>query len=467
MSFVSNVVLGYLRFFARLSLKLHKPTVIGITGSVGKSSTRNLIYAVLEDYFPTKMISKGNSETGIPLGMLGLTPINYLFLDWVRMLVLVPFGLNYLSKTKYLILEMGIDEPYPPKNMEYLLTIVKPTISVFLNVHPVHTMQFEKSITNILNTKKLNREEKLKLLLIKISEEKGKIITANNKCEIAIYNSNNLYINDLISKFKKENKNKLLDFKSFGMSQSDDIAFNSFTANLKGSKFLFTSKKNNTKNYSSNFDKYLLPEAYREGISAGILIGEIVGLNQQEIERSLISNFLLPKSRATLFDGINNSFIIDSSYNSSKASTLSFLDLLKTLKNKYQDKPIVFLMGDMRELGQNAKTEHEEVYLKLKEIVDYLYCVGPLTKGFIVDNEKNKNGNLNLKEIQWFANSVQAGSYLKKNLPKNSIILVKGSQNTIFLEEAVKCILKNKEDQKKLCRQEDFWKKEKEYLYKY
>lgn len=464
MSLVSKIVLVYLRFFAKLSLKLHKPTVIGITGSVGKSSTRNLIYAVLEDHFPTKMISKGNSETGIPLGILGLIPKNYSYFDWIRLLVLSPFGLNYLSKTKYLILEMGIDEPYPPKNMQYLLSIVKPTISVFLNVHPVHTMQFEKSITNILNTKKLNTEEKLKLLLIKISEEKGKIITNNNKCEIAIYNSNNLYINDLISKFKKNNSNKLIKFSSFGIEKSDDIIFKNFTADLKGSEFSFFSKKQ-SKDILINFKNYLLPEAYREGIASAILVGQVTGLNLREIQNSIISNLILPKSRATLFDGINNSFIIDSSYNSSKASTLSFLDLLKTLKNKYQDKPIVFLMGDMRELGENAKTEHEEVYLRLNEIVDYLFCVGPLTKEFIIDNEKNKNGKLNLKEIQWFTNSVQAGSYLKKNLPKNSIILVKGSQNTIFLEEAVKFILKNNEDKNKLCRQEDFWKKEKKYLY--
>src|SRR3989344_72354 len=221
MSLISILVLKYLRFFAKLSLRIHKPTVIGITGSVGKSSTRNVVFGVLKDYYPTKMISKGNSESGIPLGILGLSPINYSKLDWLRMLLFSPCGLGYLSKTKFLIIEMGVDEPNPPKNMEYLLTIVKPSISIFLNVHPVHTMQFEKSISNILKTKIINNEEKLNLLLLKISEEKGKIITDNSNCQTAFYNSDNPYVNDLISKFKKTNTNKLLKFSSFGVNKSN------------------------------------------------------------------------------------------------------------------------------------------------------------------------------------------------------------------------------------------------------
>ena len=464
MSLISILVLKYLRFFAKLSLRIHKPTVIGITGSVGKSSTRNVVFGVLKDYYPTKMISKGNSESGIPLGILGLSPINYSKLDWLRMLLFSPCGLGYLSKTKFLIIEMGVDEPNPPKNMEYLLTIVKPAISIFLNVHPVHTMQFEKSISNILKTKIINNEEKLNLLLLKISEEKGKIITDNSNCQTAFYNSDNPYVNDLISKFKKTNTNKLLKFSSFGVNKSNDIIFKGYSADLNGSRFLFYSKKNFNE-YSLNFDKYLLPKTYSEGLAASILVGEFIGLNKKEIGKSLISNFLLPKGRASLFEGINNSYIIDSSYNSSKASVLSFLGLLNNLKSEYQDRPIIFLMGDMRELGESAKSEHEKVFTELRDVVDYLYCVGPLTKEFITDNKKFKDDYKKIKKVLWFNNSIKAGKFLEFNLPKDSIVLVKGSQNTIFLEEAIKFILKNKEDQESLCRQEKFWMQEKKYLF--
>src|SRR3990167_7778197 len=134
-------VLYYLRFLAKIALFLNRPQVIGITGSAGKSSTRNAVFAVLKNNFKTKMIVKGNSESGIPLGILGLAPKDYSKIDWLRMILLAPFGLFHLLGTKYLVVEMGIDEPDPPKNMEYLLTVVKPQIAIFINVHPVHTMQ--------------------------------------------------------------------------------------------------------------------------------------------------------------------------------------------------------------------------------------------------------------------------------------------------------------------------------------
>jgi UDP-N-acetylmuramyl pentapeptide synthase len=181
--------------------------------------------------------------------------------------------------------------------------------------------------------------------------------------------------------------------------------------------------------------------------------------------------------------GINNAKIIDSSYNASKSAVIAFLEMMRELK-KQTKRPIAFVFGDMRELGDEAKIEHEAVAQKLRGIVDYLYLVGPLTREFVLphvdlhttdvalndsDESKKKennttikqNNNSELKEVRWFANAKYAGEYLKDNLPKNSLVLVKGSQNTIFLEETIKYILANKDDVKKLTRQSSFWMKTK------
>src|SRR5438270_759680 len=130
-------LLLYFRLFASLALRIHQPEVVGITGSVGKSSAREAIAAVLSAYYPTKVIEKGNSEIGIPLGILGLqvnslgfqTPLRSVA-DYIRLLVLAVPGLFFLRGTKYLVIEMGVDEPEEPKNMTYLLRIVKPHIAV-------------------------------------------------------------------------------------------------------------------------------------------------------------------------------------------------------------------------------------------------------------------------------------------------------------------------------------------------
>ena len=144
--YISLLYLSYLRYFARKALAKHKPTIIGIAGSVGKSSTAHALFSVLKLHGNTKLV--GNSETGIPLGILGLTPSSYSLADWARLLINAPRGIDHLKGTKYLIAEMGIDDPYPPKNMEYLLTILKPDIAIVLNESATHSMQFGKAISD-------------------------------------------------------------------------------------------------------------------------------------------------------------------------------------------------------------------------------------------------------------------------------------------------------------------------------
>lgn len=425
----------YLRFFAKLALHINKPKVIGITGSAGKSSTRNVIYSILKDYFSVKMLEKGNSETGIPLAILGLSPIDYSFFDWLRLMLLTPFRLFYLKGTQYIIVEMGVDEPNPPKNMGYLLSITKPNIAVFLNVYPVHTQQFGS--------------------VEKITKEKVKIITESG-CGIGIYNNDNIYVKNEMSKFCYPDKIKLL---TFGKAQSNSIYYKNYQIDERGTKFEF---EINHQVILINLIGYLLPQPYLEVFSASILIGIELGLSLQQIKKSIENNFNLPKSRSSMLQGINNSLIIDSSYNASAEPTISFLKMVYELKEQTK-KPMVFVFGDMRELGGKAREEHEKVLAVIPEIVDYLYCVGSITKEFIFNKIKIRSNKF--KAIEWFKNSYLAGEYIKDHLPENSIILIKGSQNGIFLEESIKPILKYKHDINKLCRQEEFWMKKKTKLF--
>ena len=410
------------------------------------------------DYYPTKVIEKGNSETGIPLGILGLFPIDYSLFDWLRLIIRSPFGLLYLRGTTYLVVEMGVDDPYPPKNLGYLLTIVRPDIAVLLNAYPVHTMQFEKTLTDMeIKETRCSLEKRTELLTQKIAREKSKIITESG-CRVWIFNNDNQNIKNEILKIK--NSNQKLELFSFGNDSINNIYYQNYEVNLKGSRFSFISGNNNIEIKINN---YLLPKEYREILAAGILVGKAVKLNDKQIIKSMEKNFHLPKSRASLLSGINNSIIIDSSYNASRAAVLAFLNMAYQIKIDYK-KSLIFIFGDMRELGEEAEVEHKRVLDKILQTVDYLYCVGELTKRFVIDKFKVENEklkvtvkSLKLKEVKWFKSSKDAGMYLRSHLPNNAIVLVKGSQNTIFLEETVKAILKNKKDIDKLCRQERFW----------
>lgn len=462
-SMVYLAVLSYLRFFARVALYLNKPHVIGITGSAGKSSTRDTIYGMLKDYFPTKMLQKGNSEIGIPLGILGLSIKENSFSEWIWYLLRAPFGVGYLKGVRYLVVEMGIDEPTSPKNMEFLLSVLEPEIAIFLNVHPVHTFQFQKSLTSQELQKTAGDPKKREeAIMKKIAEEKGKIIT-HSGCRIGIYNSDSSYINDVIARHHKEivqiygvKKTALV---SFGKTDCD-ICYGAYDVDIQSTKFEFSFRDKEIMQIVIR--RYALPCEYFEVCGAAILAGKNIGLTNSQIKMSIEKNFQLPAGRATIFQGLHNSRIIDSSYNASKVPVIAFLDLMYRIKEK-EKRPLVFLFGDMRELGDLAEKEHKEVVDKILEGVDYLYCVGELTKKYVIPylHSESRIQNSELKEVKHFNNSIEAGAYLKENLPENALVLVKGSQNTIFLEEAIKFLLLNREDEKRLCRQGGMWERKK------
>lgn len=441
-------VLFYLRFWAQVALKVHRPYVIGVAGSVGKSSTRNALFAVLSEYFKTGVVS-GNSETGVPLGILGLSLDGFSNINWFRTLIKAPLSVGSLRKYQYLIVEMGIDDPYPPKNMSYLLTIVKPEMSIDLNATATHTMQFEKLL-------KKHTKDSLEFIVNKIAEEDSKIIT-NGFTRVGIYNNDDERLSEVIHKRTKKESLTLL---TFGSKKGNSVIYDDYAIYSKKTKFSYkvqTSKGERIIELS--FPGFILPPASKESFAAVILATHSLGLKYAQIKEALEKNFTIPKGRSSLFAGIKNSLVIDSSYNSSKSTVLSFLEMLRTLKEK-TGRPVLFLMGDMRELGNESKQEHEEVAKAILKVVDELYCVGPQTQEFVVPIVKEGLGKKGMTtKVEWYKNAIQAGLHIKEEMPENALILVKGSQNTLYLEEAIKFLLENQNDAKNLTRQEDYWMK--------
>lgn len=425
---------------------LHRPYVIGVAGSTGKSSTRNALYAVLKNHLNVKLIH-GNSETGIPLGILGIKPRGFTFKDWVIMLLKCPFGIFYIREADYIIVEMGIDEPRPPKNMSYLLSIVRPNIAISLNVSATHTMQFDSLLVN----KSLDERETHTFLLQKIAEEDTKIITESGS-QYGIYNADNRFIRDVISGKKITTPTTLL---SFGQYDVNNIWYGAYNMDHTKTEFeFFITLSGVVKSIKLTFKQFVLPKVYQEVFAATILCALTLQITAEQIKNSLEEHFSLPKGRGSLIPGIKQSIIIDSSYNSSSDSVISLLSLLGELKSQTK-RPTVFLFGDMRELGSQERAEHEKVAEYAFSVADYIYCVGPLTQQYVIPLvEKHRD---EIKEIRWFSTSHEAGLYMKSHLPEHCLILVKGSQNQIYLEEAIGHILKNTADKKLLCRQDQYW----------
>jgi len=384
---LSLLLLNYFRLLARLQIskirylqKLRGKTltIVGITGSTGKTSTLHACEAALKSNFIVKTNAGSNSESGIPLNILGISVSGYSPLHWLKYALLAPAMLIANWRTyDIFLMEMGIDGPDEPKNMTYLLKIVIPDIGIFLNVSPVHLEYFS--------------------FLDDIAREKAKLV---NSTPLAIINS----ADPLVKKFSQNPR---------------QISLKPITLEIPG---------------------YVLPPIYKITFGTVFALTKILGLTPTLTKQSLIVNFRLPPGRSSLLKGINQSTLIDSTYNSSPLAVAEMLKLLAI-----HPEPRLTVLGDMRELGTVSAIEHTKLYHLALKSADTIISIGPETKKYFGDKA--------VKFDYWW----QAADYLKNDFPLRATILIKGSQNTIFLEELVKQLLQDKSDYSKLCRQSRYW----------
>jgi len=154
----------------------------------------------------------------------------------------------------------------------------------------------------------------------------------------------------------------------------------------------------------------------------------------------------------SVFQGIKDTVVIDSSYNN--ATLTPILDLLSFIKEIGKQRRRIGIIGDMRELGTMSKALHEEVANKILDSLDIAILIGPLSQQYILPILKK-----NKLPVYSFLNFTSAkATILEVVLPKD-MILIKGSQNTLFLERAVQILLKNPKDREKLCRRGEYWDK--------
>jgi UDP-N-acetylmuramoyl-tripeptide--D-alanyl-D-alanine ligase len=439
--FIYFAALLYLRFWAVNKLKHSKAKVIGVTGSVGKSSFIYLLDEIAKTKLKVKTTLQGNSESGIPLEILGLRDklSDYTVLTWLKVFLLAPF--YSFSKFDYdlFIVEMGVDSPFEPKNMEYLLKIVKPDIGVVLNIAPVHTEQFSIGLSenNTLNEKQI---------VDRIAAEKMKLVTLMPVNHVAIINSDNKYMYKYLPDIKAP-------ITTFGRNLKADFRLlNSRVVLDQGTVFEF---KYQDKKYEINFSKQLLFNEYGINILAVLATADKLGIDIRDAVKIIKKSFTLPPGRLSLFKGKKDTLLLDSSYNSSPIATTEIFEMVKLLHVKGRK---IAVLGDMRELGDLSAQKHEEIAILATQTFDKIILIGAQMHNFALPT-LIKSG-FDPKSLFSFETVFEVGEFMEKELLKSGdLILVKGSQNTIYLEEAVSELLDNDQDRIKLCRQSNYWQK--------
>jgi len=389
-----------LKILAKLTLARYKPRVIGITGSVGKTSTKTAIYTVLKKGTNKNVRMSGgnlNTELGMPLAILGDYDVSGGALFWLRVILKAKFRLLFLwSKKSYpdvLVLEYGADKP---GDIKKLVDIVTPDIGVVTAVGdiPVH-IEFYDSANSI-------------------ADEKANLIRNLGPTEKAILN-----IDD--PRVHRMREVTLAEVMTFGFDSTADVRINDVKNNSKDGKpsglllKLGVDKNNATVEIDDVFGK---SQAY--AVAAATAVGLAEGMKLTTIMDAL-KFYEGVKGRTKLIPGIKNSFILDDTYNASPLSGSEALEILNDL-DAYRK---IAVLGDMLELGGHTEKAHIALGEHAAQVVDILVTVGAradfIAEGAIARGFPEKN-------IQRFDSSDDAKLAIQDLIKSGDLVLVKGSQ---------------------------------------
>lgn len=417
LKFLQSTLREYLRFFATWQIRKFRLlsflfrrqfTVVGITGSAGKTSTVAACQAALQDHYYVKSNQNYNSQYGLPANILGFKLDSYSPIFWLKVALLAPLSLLFSwDFPEIYLVEMDVDGPQKPHNISYLLSIIKPDIAIHLNVSTVHTQNFDP-----LTHPNLTSQKRQQTVLRLMAKEQAQLVYALKPSQTAFLNLND----PQIAAYSRSLTCQVVPIQPYPLSK------------LKLSQ------------------KYIFPDIYQITFGVALMLADYFKIPPKSALTSLQKNFSLAPSRSSLFQGIFQSRVIDSSYNASPEPMREFLTLLSRQKG-----PKIAILGDMREMGLQTELEHRDLAPHALASADLILTVGPEMQRYFPDHPKIQ------KFLYWW----QALNYLKSNskLINKANILIKGSQNTIYLEEIVKGLLSNKNDSKFLCRQSKFWLK--------
>jgi len=412
---------GVLRLLAVLMINKFKPGIVGVTGSVGKTSAKRAVFAVLRCYRRVR-VSKGNlnNEFGFPLTILGDWSENDLNLVsrgrppgsdrikkaifWFKVIVAAILKLIFYSRRAYpevLILEYGADRP---GDLKYLLEIAKPHISIVTAVGdiPVHVEFFE------------NPEM--------VAREKEQLVETLPATGVAILNADD----PRVLKMKDRTAAHII---SYGFSSEAQLKISNFNYRLDQKKNISISFR---LDYGGSFVSVNLDGLVGKGQAYAAAAGAAVGLafGQSLIKITEALRYVKsPPHRLRLIPGIKQTTVIDDSYNAAPASMRLALETIKELKSKRK----IGILGDMLEIGKYTAVAHEEAGRLAAKTVDVLVTVGPRAK--FIAKAAQKNG-LAKKNIFSFNKNKEAIPIVKKTLRKGDLVLVKGSR-AVGLEKIV------------------------------
>ncbi|MCE5313616.1 MAG: UDP-N-acetylmuramoyl-tripeptide--D-alanyl-D-alanine ligase [Armatimonadota bacterium] len=341
------------------------PVVVGVTGSVGKTTTKEMIAAVVAARGPVlKSAGNFNNEIGLPLTLFELSP-----------------------KHRTAVVEMAMRGA---GQIEYLAKIAKPFVGVITNIHMSH-IELLGSIDAI-------------------ADAKGELLDYLPADGAAVLNADDAYFDRLSARAKCR-------VVSFGESATSDIRAVSAGLDSKGC----CAFEVQTPRGSFDVRIHVPGEHNIKDALAAIAVGEVLEIPHDYI-REALANFKAPEKRSNVIPTRKGAVVIDDTYNASPASVQSALRTLAMMEGTRK----IAVLGDMLELGDHALNAHMETGRVVKECgIDMLVVVGQLAK-LIARGAIDAGMPVSL--VSEFDDSALAARELPSKLCEGDVVLVKGSR---------------------------------------
>ncbi len=410
LTILKRILVEILTWEARLVLMRYKPRIIAITGSVGKTTTKDALYAGLSGALDIRKSEKSfNSDIGVPLTILGC---DNPWSDPFRWMAVLGKGVTLMvlpnAYPKWLIIEVGADRP---GDIRRIARWLRPSIAVFTGVPdiPAH-VEFFSSTEEVFKEKRS---------LAEYIRPGGKLVLNGD---------------DARARTLQE------EFRGIAVTYGTE-SNNDFFATHE--EILYENEEPVGMRFRANHGASSLPVSIRGTLGrprvyaalAAIAVGDCIGVDSVSVSRALES-WVPPQGRVRLLRGLKYTTIIDDTYNSSPIAAIAALDILEDVNTGGRK---IAILGDMLELGRYAKDAHRQVGSRAGVACDMLVTVGIRSKAIA---ESAREAGLPSERIREYelGQGDKAAEELLPDLRKGDVLLIKASQG-IRLETAVKKLM--------------------------
>jgi len=420
-----------LKVASRLVLARHRPIIVSITGSVGKSSTKEALAALLKLRFSVRR-SPGNlnNEYGVPLTILGGADFDSILIRLFGSVFGFFWSLLRSNYPKILVLEMAADRK---GDITYLTSIAKPTIAVVTRIGVSHIEYFGD--------------------VESIQKEKSQLVKALTKEGVAVLN-----IDDpRVMMMKPLSKGQVI---TYGFDGTADVRAERLSLRQESDANLLRPDQKLGSSFelvmgaarSSIYLPGILGRAKIYTLLAGAAVATSLNIKKDDIVTGLKSIAVLP-GRLRILSGIKHTIILDDTYNSSPESTMEAMQVLKQIHARRR----IAVLGDMLELGPATERAHRQVGRLVRDLgIDLLYTVG--SRSNFTAEEARISGMAKTKVIE-FERSIDAGVPVQNRMQEGDVVLVKGSQGMRMEKIVQEIMAEPKRAGELLCRQSESWLK--------